>query len=765
MRTRQITSSFKGLTLTLLATTSLVAATAAWAEPITSIAIAGNERVEAETIQSYLSFKTGDDTDSIKSSEIIRSLYGTGLFAHVEVITDNGKVTVKVVENPMVNRVAFEGNDQIDSKRLEEITSLKARAIYSPAKVQADVQALQAAYRSRGRFTANIKAQLIQRDQNRVDVVYSIDEGNKTRIAKINFVGNQRFSDDTLEEVVATKRTAWWRFLSSNDTYEPARMEVDKDLVRRYYLSRGYADVQVTSAVAELSRDRKDFVITYTVFEGPQYNFGDVDVALAAEAEGLKPEDLKPLVTLKKDELFNAKEVENTSDAMIDYLGNKGFAFLNVEPDYQKDEANKKVAVTFKITPGPRVYVNRIDIEGNSRTRDYVIRREMRVAEGDAFSGDKVKRSKDRLTYLGFFEDVDVTRAETDKPDRVDLKVKVKEQSTGEFNVGAGYSTFDGILATADVKERNFLGKGQEVAVKFAVSQRQQNFNVGFTEPYFLGQDLSAGVDAYNERIDYQSESSYDQANTGAGLRFGFPIDEFTRNTVGLGLRSTKIDGVGSAASQFVRRDEGTHNSLILSDTYSIDNRDSFLTPTRGYRVALTGEYSGFGTNTNFARGIAQASWHKSLADEWVLSLAGKTGAVWDIDSELPIFEHFQGGGSQQGLRGFKFGGIGPRDRTTQDALGGKYMVGNTVEMSFPLGTALKDMGVNGLVFTDGGYITDFRGANSNVVDSDTYRLSAGTGIFWKSPLGPLRLELAMPIVKAEEDQNQIFSFSVGSRF
>lgn len=752
------------LPLIALATGLAALSGTALAETISSIAVTGNERVETETVRTYLPFKEGENFDPAQTSYLVRSLYATGLFANVEIgQAPGGAVTVKVVENPLVNRVAFEGNKEIDGKRLQELVALKPRSIYSPAKVQADVQTLQGAYRSRGRFTTAVRAQLIQRDQNRVDVIYKIEEGSKTRIARINFVGNSKFDDGELSEVIATKRSAWWRFMSSSDSYDPTRLDVDKDNLRRYYLMKGYADVQITSAVAELTRDRKNFIITYTIFEGPRYDFGTVNVALRAEAEGLNMDELKKKVTLKQGEIFNAKRVDENTDSLIDTLGSKGFAFLDVKPDYTKHEAERTVDITYNVTPGPRVYVNRINIEGNTRTRDYVIRREMRLAEGDAYSSDKIKRSRDRLTYLGFFENVDVSREETEQPDRMNLNVKVKEQSTGEFNVGAGYSTFDGILATANVKERNFLGKGQEVSVDLAVSQRQQNFNLGFTEPYFMGQELAAGADLFNTKTDFQDESSYDTSVSGGALRLGFPLSEFAKNDVRLGYKETKIENVGASASQFVRNEAGKRSSLALSNNWSYDNRDSYLNPTRGYRLAVGGDYSGFGSDIDYLRLNVTGSYHYEVWDDWVLSFGGRAGVVEPTSGKLPLYEHYMGGG--QNLRGFEYGGIGPRDRTTGDSLGGKYMIGHNIEMGFPLGTTFNEMGIKGVLFTDGGLVTKFDSANSNVIDSKTYRISAGTGVHWRSPIGPLRVELGFPVVKASEDRDQIFSFSVGTRF
>jgi len=669
-----------------------------------------------------------------------------------------------VLENPLVNRVVFEGNKQIDSKRLEEITQLKPRAIYSPARVQADVQALQGAYRARGRFTTQVKAELIQRDQNRVDVVYVVTEGEKSKISKVAFVGNERFNDGDLQAVISTKKSAWWRFLSTADSYDPARIDVDRDLVRRFYLSRGYADVQITSAVAELTRDQRDFVITFTVFEGPQYDFGTVDLALQAEAEGLDVSSLQAVVPLKEGELFNAKRVDATTDALIDALGSKGFAFLNVRPNYTKREAERKVDITYAITPGPRVYINRINIEGNNRTRDNVIRREMRLAEGDAFSADKIKRSQDRLTYLGFFEKAEIERAESDQPDRLDLNVKVKEQSTGEFNIGAGFSTYDGFLTTANIKERNFLGRGQEVGVDYSLSQRQQNFNLSFTEPYFLDQPLAFGVDAFNTRTDFQDEAGYDTSVNGGAFRLGFPLNEFTRNDVRLGYKETKIEGVGASANQFVRAEERDRQSLSLGNTWSYDTRDSLINTTRGTRLSVGAEYAGFGMNTSYLRGNLNGSYTKSVWEDWALTFAGRAAVIEPLSGKLPVYEHFLGGG-QDTLRGFEYGGIGPRDRVTRDALGGKYMIGHNIDLVFPISNALNELGIKGVLFTDGGLVTDFDTTSGGIIDDKTYRITAGTGVNWRSPIGPLRLQFGFPLVKGETDRSQVFSFAVGTRF
>lgn len=744
-------------TLTLMLAMTLQAYAA---DKVNKVVIEGNARVETETVRSYLGIREGDTHDDARIRGAVKALYATGLFDNVEVNYDGGTVRVKVSENPIVNKVAFEGNENIDDDKLKPQLSLRPRAVYTPGKVQADVNEILAAYRRTGRFLVRVTPQIIRRDQNRVDVIYEIAEGEKTRIDRIEFVGNKAFNDSELGNVIATRESTWWRFLSQADSYDPDRIEFDKELLRRFYIKNGYADFKVVSAVAELTKDRSGFFITYTVSEGPEYNFGTVDVRIDSEFDITRDELLKVL-TVKEGEQYDGSKVEKNIDALVDTMGAKGFAFIEVEPRINKNDVDRRIDVTFDIRPGPRVYVNRINIKGNTRTRDYVIRREMRLAEGDAFSSNKLQRSKDRLTYLGFFDKVDVKREETADPDRLDLDVEVNEQSTGEFNIGAGFSTYEGLLATADVTERNFLGRGQNVRVAFALSGERQDFNFSFTEPYFLNQELAAGVDLFNERRDYQDQSSYDQNNLGGALRLGFPVAEYMKDNIRLGFTETEINNVGVGASKFVKRDEGKRDSLMLSNTFSYDTRDSYLLPTRGYNLSYTADYSGFGSNINYIRNMVSGSWHKELDDDLVLSLGARVGYLADLSGDLPVYETFKAGGTT--LRGFARSGIGPRDRISGDALGGKYILGNNAELRFPI-KGLEDFGVQGILFSDGGIVSDFE-SDPVVIDTKMYRMSAGTGIFWRSPLGPVRFEFGVPLVKADEDKTEVFSFSFGTRF
>lgn len=747
-----------------LLTVGLFISTAAWAETIQSIKVNGNIRVENETVLSYIGVNEGDEYVAGSSARMIKSLYNTGLFDRVDIQWNSGVLSVNITENPVVNKVVFEGNDEIDEERLSGQISLHSRAVYTTGKVQQDVKSILATYRQTGRFLAQVTPQIIEREQNRVDVIYNITEGEKTKIKDIRFVGNKRFSDDDLQTVISTRESRWWRFLSSADVYDPGRIEVDKELLRRYYVKQGHADFRVSSAVTELSKDKKNFYITFSLSEGPLYDFGNVDVALNVDEEDLNKEDLMAVINAEQSNRFDGSLIEKDIDHLMDAMGAKGFAFLDVQPETNTREAEKLVDVTYNIKPGPRVYVNRVNVTGNNRTRENVIRRELRFVEGDAFSTTKIQRSRDRLTFLGYFDDVSVQHKETEYPDRLDLDIKVSEQSTGEFNIGAGYSTYESFLATADVRERNFLGKGQDLSLAFALSGKRQDFNFSFTEPWFLGRELAAGVDLFNEKRDMQSESSYDLGNTGGAVRFGFAMNEFTRNTIRIGFKETEITNVDPDASTFTQRDAGKKNTLTIGNLIAWDTRDSRLMPTKGQRLSLGVDYSGFGSDINYYRALASASWHKELTEGWVLSLGGRAGIVSGLDSDyLPIYEHFTAGGSS--LRGFTSSGIGPRDKITSDALGGKYLVGNNIELTFPL-PGMEELGINGVLFSDGGIVTDFDGGTSaTVTDSKLYRVSAGVGVFWRSPMGPLRFEFGVPVVSATEDRTEVFSFSMGTRF
>lgn len=735
----------------------------AFAETIKNIKVQGNERVEDSTVKSYLGLAEGQEYDPAAASGALQDLYATNLFDNVRIGWDDGVLVVEVAENPIVNRIVFENNDELDNERLNEVIALRPRAVFTASKVQQDVKAILAAYRQTGRYLAQVTPEIIRRDQNRVDVIFNIQEGEKSQVRKIEFIGNKHFSGADLRDAIATKQAAFWRIFGSSTSYDPDKLEFDKELLRRFYLNKGYADFRVVSAVAELAPSREDFFITFTVEEGTRYNFGEVDVNVTGRFP-VKEEDLLGALTIERGELYDASRIDHNIDNLVNVLGQKGFAFLEVVPRFEKDTDHQEIDVTFDVRPGPRVYINRINIKGNTRTQENVIRREMRLVEGDAFSNVKLRRSKDRLQVLDYFQTVGLQQKETVAPDRMDIDVTVEEKSTGEFNIGAGFSSFEGVIGTTDLRERNFLGRGQTVILSFALSEERRDLNFSFTEPWFMGRELSAGVDLFNTEREFQDQSSFDQRDTGGAFRLGYSVNEFVNNSIRLGYQETDISDVGAGASVFVQNEVGTKDSLTVSNSLVFDNRDSRILPTRGSRVEWNLGYSGFGTDIKYVRNEFLASRHIPITENGVvLSGAIRGGHLLDIDDSTPIFENFNMGG--RNLRGFDRAGIGPRDNTTNDALGGRFMAGHTVEVRFPL-PGVDDAGVNGVLFSDGGIVTDFQAESNPVVENtEKYRISAGVGLFWSSPLGPLRFEFGFPIVEAEEDIKKVFSFNFGTSF
>lgn len=504
------------------------------------------------------------------------------------------------------------------------------------------------------------------------------------------------------------------------------------------------------------------FVLTFNMNEGVKYTFSNVDVDYDKEQIQIDMQTLSDLIDIEKNQIYSTKVVENNIDRLVNYLSDMGYAFTDVIPMIRKNEATRQISIVFKLNPGQKIYVNRINIEGNTRTQDNVIRRQMRLAEGDALQRNKLQRSKDRLTYTDYFSNVSISPEATQYSDKVDLNVKVEEKSTGEFNIGAGVSSYEGLIATMDVKENNFLGKGQKVRLAFSLSSKRKDYNLGITEPWFMNRDLAASVDVYAKETSYDSESSYDEKVTGASFGLGFPVSEYARDTIRLRVENKDVTNVDADASLIIKDQEGEKTKLALSNTYALDTRDNQLMPTKGYRASWLVEYAGFGADINYIKNVLKASYNYALEEDWVLTLAGRTGYLWDINNDSPITENFRLGGTT--LRGFAPSGIGPRDQTNKDALGGQFMIGHNAELRYPL-PGMKDTGVNGLLFWDGGLVTSVNDKYDIVEDSKTYRQSVGTGIFWRSPLGPLRFAIGVPIVSSDEDEKEVFSFSFGTTF
>ena len=741
---------------------------------IEEIRIEGTQRVEPETVRSYMQIGPGDKFDSERLDQSLKSLYGTGLFSDVTLRREGNALVVHVVENPVINRVAFEDNHKLSDDTLSNEVQLKARSVYTRQKVQADVGRILDLYRRNGRFAATVDPKIIKLDQNRVDLVFEINEGSFTGVRSINFVGNHIFDADTLRGVVSTKESRWWRILSTSDTYDPDRISYDRDLLRKFYLSQGYADFRVVSAIAELTPERDGFLVTFTVEEGKRYKFGKID--LVNELKTIDPAILRALITTKQGDWYNADAVDNTIHAISNALGNRGYAFVQVQPRVSRNADAHTIDVTYDVKEGPRVYVERIDITGNLRTLDRVIRREMRLVEGDAFSTEKLDRSELRLKNLNYFKKVNVTNTQGSAADKTVVHVNVEEQSTGDFTFGVGFSTTDGPLIDAGVHERNLLGQGLDLRIDTLASFRAQQGNISFTNPYFLDRNVAAGFDIFAIQRDNQDFAGFNQFTVGGDLRAGYQIVGPLRQTVKYTLREDRIYNVCTLsgfdaslctplASIYVADQAGARLTSAIGQTLLYDERDNPNNPTAGWFVSEGNDLAGAGGDVRYLRSSLSGGIYHAWAPQWVASLTGEGGYIFGIGQKVAIEDRFYVGGDN--LRGFATGGIGPRDLVTQDALGGNtYYVGSLTQ-GFPLGLPA-ELGLTGRLWTDFGsliHTDDIQTAANPIQQSDTIRVSAGFGFTWQSPFGPIRIDIGHPILRKSFDKISLFRFGFGSSF
>ena len=732
------------------------------ATTITEIRVVGTQRIDPSTVNSYLQIQPGEPYNEAKVDASLKALFNTGLFADVTLRREGDALIIQVVENPIINRIAFEGNKRLADEILDAEVTLRPRVVYTRTKVQNDVKRLLDIYRRSGRFGATVEPKVIQLPENRVDLVFEVDEGPSNGIRAINFIGNKQFSDGSLRDIIQTDESAFYRFLSSNDTYDPDRLSFDRELLRRFYLSKGYADFRVVSAIAELTEDREDFVITFTVEEGPEYTFGKV--AVTSRLRNIEPSELESLIVGEEGDRYNADEVEETVQALTSDLGARGFAFVDVRPRVNRDREARLLDVTYEISEGPRVFVERINISGNIRTLDKVIRREFAIAEGDAFNTAKLRATRQRLNNLGFFSRVDISNDPGEAPDRTVVNVSVEEQSTGELSIGAGFSSTSGPLGDISIRERNLLGRGQDLRLGFSLGTEQQRIDLSFTEPYFLDRNLAAGVDAFIRTTDLSSESSFQEDQQGIGLRMGYQLEPNLRHTVRYTLSRQNIDDVEITASQVVKSQAGSHLKSSVSNKFFLDRLNRRFNPTDGYFGSYDVEVAGLGGSEQFLRNqIASGIYSTVFGTSVVASLTGEAGHVFAFDDDpVRLTNRFYLGGSS--LRGFKNFGVGPRDLLTDDAIGGQQFYAGTAEVTFPLGLP-EEFDIKGSVFTDFGSAWGIDDPFPNLIDDSTPRASLGFGLGWVSPFGPLRVDIASALLKESYDQTQTFSFNFGTRF
>ena len=720
----------------------------------------GNQRVESSAIINYMELSPGMDLTPRVLDEALKSLYATGLFSNVDMIREGDVLAVTVQENPIINELVFEGNSDISDENLDAEVQLRPRVVYTRSKVQADTQRILEIYRRAGRFAARVDPKIIKLSDNRVNLVFEIDEGQITRVSRIVFVGNRHFSDKTLRGVILTQEERWYRFLARDDTYDPDRLAFDRELLRRFYLKNGYIDFRVDSASAELTSDLENFFLTFTLHEGERYKVGKTSVE--TDIRDLQNLNLEDTIETQSGDWYDAEKVEETIAAMTEAAGSVGYAFVDVRPQVQRHPEQKRVDIHYVIDEGDRVFVERIDIKGNIRTLDKVIRREIELVPGDAFNLAKIRRSRRLLTNLGLFEKVDITNAPGSGPDRTVITVEIEEKATGELSIGGGFSTRDGLLGNFGIRERNLLGRGQELGLKFLISGRTQQIDLSFTEPYFLDRDLAAGFDIFRVERNYLRESGYEQRSIGGGLRIGYELIGDLRQSWRYTITQDTISDTRFGVSRFIRDQRGTFTKSIIGQSLTFDLLDDRIDPSDGYVLKLTTNFAGLGGDIQYFETIFKGAFYYPFVPEWIGSISFETGHIFALSKQIRLVDRFFLGGDE--MRGFAYAGVGPRDIRTGDSLGGETYAVIQTELDFPLGLP-KELGITGRLFSDIGTLTSNPDRGVDVRKSAKPRISAGFGIAWSSPFGPVRIFYGKPIIKESYDKTEAIRFSFGTTF
>ena len=749
---------------------------------IQNIRVEGNKRVEPETVRSYLTFTTGDAYDPAQIDESLKALFATGLFQDVRIRREGSTVVIVVQENPIVARVAFEGNREVEDDTLASEVQLKARAVYTRARVQADVQRILDVYRRQGYYAAAVNPKIINLDNNRIDVVFEINEGPTTKIRAINFIGNEAFSDSQLRFVISTTQTNLLSFLKGTNIYDPDRLSLDRELLRQFYLKNGYADARILSATADLDRDGRGFFVTFTISEGERYRFGAIDVESALPS--LNVDALRGSILTRAGRVYNAEKVEKTVEALTISVSQQGYAFGQVRPRFERDEATHTMGIVYVIEEGPRIYIERINVVGNFRTEDKVIRREFRLAEGDAYNRLLVEAARKRLRGLGFFKSVDIDTDPGSAPDRVVLTVKVEEQPTGELSFGAGYSTSEGVIGDVSITERNLMGKGQYVRLGFSGSLERAQVDFAFTEPRFLDRNLAAGFDAFYKTVDLTDVASFSERDAGGDVRLGFPIADNTQLGLRYKFENEDIFNVSSNASLAVKQSQGSVNVSSIGYTVAYDTRNLPQSPTSGVFASFSQDLAGIGGDVDYLRSVADARGYYPITNKITLVGRVQGGDIvgWGGQDVRLTDLFFKGG---ETIRGFQRAGFGPRDacesptdggrvqNCSRDSLGGQLFWATTAEVRFPFPYVPENLGMQGAVFVDAGSLWDpsqlavnaVNQEGSFIFDSSQVRLSTGFSLIWQSPLGPLRADFAQALLKADFDRTELFRFGASTNF
>ena len=749
---------------------NLVTAQAAHAAVVNSISVRGNSRIASSTVADLAGFKAGKNYSAADVDDAVKRLFATGLFSDVNVRISGATLVVDVSELSIVNQVIFRGNRKQKDANLRSVVRLQPRSAFDQATLDADVQAIIDSYSRIGRADVNVNASVIDLGENRVNVVFDIQEGDRTKIAQINFVGNNAFSDRRLQSVISTKRSNPLSWLTRNDVFDDQRLAADEEQLRRFYFNHGYADFRILSSSGDVDPNTGNIIVTIEVDEGERYTFGNIDID--STVSGVSADDLRGSVATRSGSVYSAEDVEDTLIDMSERLAGAGFPFAEVTPVGNRNFETRTIDVSYVVDQGQRAFIERIEIIGNARTRDYVIRREFDLAEGDAFNQILLRRAQKRLEALNYFERVDISTRPGSAPDRVVIVVNAVDKSTGEFGIGAGYTTGSsdesGVTVEGNITERNFLGRGQTLRISAGGGLDSRSYNLSFTEPYFLGYRLAATFGAFRRTKDYDT---YDVASSGGSISFGLPITEELKADIGYLYQVDDYSNVSATAPASILTDIAANGTSWTKSaaTYGLtyNTIDDAKDPHEGLFLRLRQEAAGLGGDAKHLSTTFNGSYFRTLSEEADLVGAIKVGAgyISGIGQDLRTVDHFRLGPQQ--IRGFAYNGIGPTENGGTGAgehIGGKTYFHATAEAQFALPAVSRDLGFKGAVFADAGTLFGHDSATAANTGME-WRASAGFGLIWHSPFAPLRIDYAIPIKKEAGDEEQRFNFSVSTAF
>ncbi len=752
----------KVIRLIFLASSLFVFSYAVADEKITKIVVHGNQRIQTSTIEEYIGLREGQQFSLESQNDAVKSLYATSLFEDVSINFVNGVLRVDVKETPFVSKVTFTGNSKIKSAILTNEISTVAGESLRKAKLRADVEKIKEMYKRSGRFSVNVNSKIEEQGNNAVKVIFQITEGPKTGVKSIYFAGNANYSNSELRSVIMTKESKWFRFLETNDTYDPDRIEYDKHLLAKFYNSVGFADFNVISVTADLLPTKEGFILTYSVDEGNKYQFGNITVN--NKLKNVATEEVEKFISQKKGETFNLDAMESIAEKITSYLGSRGYPQVEVYPDIKPNREARIVDVVIVVDQADKIFINKINIEGNLKTEDHVIRRQLRIAEGDIFNRSKIEKGEQNIRNLDYFDKLMLKIAPTDRRDRYDINIDVEEKSTSSIGLDLGYNTAGGPFGRISFLERNLLGTGKYLNAGIQVGKKSISYYGGVTNPHFLDKDLSLGVNFFRTQDGRGSgfgngEQNYSKTSTGGKTSIGYDITDDLSHEVEYLLKQDKLSGPSDSASVFIKEQMGKFTTSAIGHSLTYDRTDSRILPKNGYLIVGSQEFAGVGGNTKYLKHELDGKYFKSFVEnKYTLKLSAAAGHIKGVSGKkVRISDRFNLGDAS--LRGFAPGGIGPRDKKTDEGFGGQKYYTVSSELNFPLGLP-QEFNVTGAVFADAGSLWDADSKSSTpegFYNDKTLRASVGFGFIWITKIAPIKVYWGFPMKKQKYDEKQTF--------